>query len=752
MINEHTLVSIYQKLVEEDFKKSTGQENSKQQGYPRHGIIQPDAPIKGFTPEELEEITSEFTGKKEGSLYIEKLVSEGYLVKTAWNSNLYRTIHMDVAIKSAFLRTYYKTDPYIISPRIAIYKLPIATKADRKLNMDYCSKNPKIKPTCKFWQALVKQLKSFFDDNEEALNIYLEFLDKYFGKGGLDPFQAHALALLLNRDGLTLPHRSTIILAPTGFGKTEIFTLYMIAKILKNKMKTKETNENAVLVYPRKALAIDQTSRLIKMLLILNDILTKKNRPKITLGLRDGSTPRSLYEVQKILHEKGNSFRGIVIDGIPLEYEITNGKVLVQMKDKTLDFIIPTKIDMYNRRPDILITNMWALEWRLLDSISAKDISSEYFQYTSTLIIDEVHEYHGISAGFINILINLIRKINETGQLDIIFSTATLPKPEKFIEKISDMKPLKIDFKKFIDDYSKMDSNSNIYQGSRLVIIGIYDIKPTVSWSTYTQLWAIMTSFINFSNRWQNKKFAPKSLIFIQNISEIRSVISGILENINLGEPRDHLVYQLYDIGSPSLCAYSFLNYVDSNAYEQYIKTKMNDKFTELLEMVTEMHSELEDKDKKEVIRDLKDNQDYRYSTIITTSSLELGVDYGSVSFILNGGFDNPISLSQRIGRAGRSIDSLYTSLGIIVTKKVPTESFYLHDPNIWDLLNPFYIERDKPLPVTRDIPRIKERYILEKAILSLALKGISTYNSGRNLIRNTDMLTKFINKILKEV
>ena len=69
---------------------------------------------------------------------------------------------------------------------------------------------------------------------------------------------------------------------------------------------------------------------------------------------------------------------------------------------------------------------------------------------------------------------------------------------------------------------------------------------------------------------------------------------------------------------------------------------------------------------------------------LISTSTLELGIDIGDVAAIIQ--YKLPLeaeSVFQRIGRAGRSLSSLWTCLGIIVLPDSPIASLYLYNEEL---------------------------------------------------------------------
>jgi len=724
-MNETTLIAGYHKLIENEYKKVVD---------PKTKIIKPISKSKegSLTYSEILHVL------KDPKIFKE-LRERGFLVKL--DDDHYRSLHMDVAIRSASIRTYYFGVDYIISPRLEKYYLPIPLKDDRKLLPNSKSVNP-------YEKNLYRSLAGFFDDSI-GVRIFQEILREYFKKGGLDAFQALTLSRLLkeNQPG---SRKTYVISAPTGAGKTEIFLLYALAKILRAKLNG--YSEKILLTYPRKALAVDQTGRIIKMIYIANEVIKKElgdERFLITLGIRDSETKK----VQDLKKEFGRTsqvyFRGIpcplCANDSALVYKMQRGNIVVGCSRDIheFDFIRATREDMGKRSPDLLVSNLWAVEWRLIErKTNKKDINVGFFENLSLLILDEAHEYTGLSGGLVS---GLLRAINETSTVqdfEFILSSATLPKPGDFGRKLTGI-PNTID----IDFRNTMRTYGIKFIGKRLVLIGVYDILPMYSWNTYAQLWSIFMSFINYAHSAQRKKYVPQSLIFIENIKEIRRAIRGVEENISLGEPRDHLTIK--DPFDP----YSYVPYVENDEFYQEIQQSFDqyDRLPQLVNRIGEIHSNVTPKERQRIISELKTGSG-TLGSVFSTSTLEIGVDYGRVGFILNSGVDNIISLRQRIGRGGRSATTLRTVLGIILTKRVPSESFVIHDANLWKKLDPNGDYEGMDLPVSSENSQVQLRYELTKALIRMAQNGEKTYSSGRETINSESKLIEFLKKLLKEL
>ncbi len=184
-----------------------------------------------------------------------------------------------------------------------------------------------------------------------------------------------------------------LLAAPTGSGKTIIFTIYMLAKLLKAKLYGKD--EKVLIIYPRKSLARDQLARLIRILHEFNSKVDYVYTLKVFI--RDDDS----------LKEKGKpiSLRGIKIKDFPLYHEIINNNYNVYLRiaedrRETINWIFDVK--EYSLRnanilneTDIVITNMHMLTRILNNLISGvgNSIWESIITHATLLVIDEAHIY-----------------------------------------------------------------------------------------------------------------------------------------------------------------------------------------------------------------------------------------------------------------------------------------------------------------------------------------------------------------------
>lgn len=657
---------------------------------------------------------------------INTLLKQGFLVQLPkkWEeptSERLRSLHMDVLVRSSHITTQYGRPPYLLSYKFAVSRLIVPSKEDRIIIPNNPLTNDSSK---KLWHAIL----FFFENNQEITNVYVNIIKKYLGDSGLDSYQAYVLRNMLQ----SLDKNTYAIIAPTGSGKTEIYLFYTLATIIKWQMLDDDRKKKAILVYPRKTLTIDQTYRIVRLLSIANQYLRKYNI-LIRFVIRDGDTPHGISDI-----EDGSLFRGI---NCPFCKEKDN-KLVFNINKKTIEckrcrttyeFIIPSREEA--NEANLIATNPWALETRILDS-APKDINAETLSNTALAIFDEVHEYSGLSGGMISSLIEVIRCINYSNELKLVFSSATVPEPKDFIMKLSGN--INCD----VYSYEEIiNNNKNIkISGERLMILGYFMMNPQYSWNTYCQLWSVLMAFLGYAYQ-KSEKLSPQSILFINNIKELRRVKSGYIENLSLGEPKDHLK------NIDSIEPYAYWHYLPFSLRAPIsAKASQEGLSKELESKIAEMYSELPKEKREETANKLRGGEGL---VVLSTSSLELGVDYDGVSFVLNSGLDNPVSLIQRIGRGGRSDKTLRTVLGMILARAVPTEILKSYDLSFMKALAKSNLEGYK-LFVTKDNPQIIKRRMLIEAISRIAKNGENTYASGGSggPIKDTKILIYLVEKI----
>ncbi len=553
------------------------------------------------------------------------LLKEGFIVQIS--QNLYHSLLMDIAYRASDIRIKYGGTKYILESSLELESRPF-------LNLEYVKFDKKDQNL----EELQREFSKIIP--EESVDKFIEALIDA-GIEGLSKYQFLSILQFIREN------RDAVICAPTAFGKTFIFLIPILLYAIRS-IKEKRRGVFAVLFYPRKSLGSDQMGRFVKIIYHIN----QKLNVNITIGIDDGDV-KSIKKLQKL-----EEYRGIKC---PVHTDekllIKNGKVFCPKCNRSFEFIALTKEDFKYKPPTILITNIWAYQFRLCDPVNWKNnYLSENIEY---LVFDEIHAYRSIVAGVLRYFVHLLRSL-VTPKGRLVLSSATIPKLEEFVQKISGLK---------MSDFIKLTYDEKVHgaDGNKLELYLLLGIHPLTSWETYTHELAILLSTIN---RIRAKKNI-QSLIFVDGIRNISRLYTQTLEAIKLGDPRDHLRPEL----SPE----------DAFCYWVYNKDFRipNDLAAELEQLRESIKKNIETHFSEKADRfDVEERiKSGKVDVVFTTSTLELGVDYDNVSVVVNTGIPFSLeSIIQRVGRAGRNEEkTLHSSLCIIIVRNNPLEYFYIY-------------------------------------------------------------------------
>ncbi|MEM4141035.1 MAG: DEAD/DEAH box helicase [Nitrososphaeria archaeon] len=624
---------------------------------------------------------------------IEELNRLGFIIPIG---NIYfRSLLMDIAFRIADIRIKYGGTKYVLESDLTLKKRPF-------LKWDYLKFNENEEKLKNIKNAFLKIVPQDIIDNFlEALTLA--------GIKGLSKYQFLSIEEILNNE------KDAIISAPTAFGKTHIFIIPILLAALRAKIK-EQKGTVAVIFYPRKSLGSDQMGRLIKLIYYIN----KKCNVQLSIGIDDGDV-KTRNEIKD-----GEEFRGIKC---PMHIEesliIKNKKIFCKKCNDFLDFICLTREDFISKPPTILITNIWAYQYRLSDRRYWKNNylspNIEFF------VFDEIHAYRSIVAGVLRYFIQILRTL-VSNKARLILSSATIPKLEEFVQDLTGR-----DISNFLQLI--YDEHFHGKDSEKIELYLLLGINPLTSWETYTHEAAI---FLCTANRIRTNKNL-QSLIFVDSIRNISRLHTQTYEAIELGDPEDHLLSNITPDNPFCYWVYNEEYKLDNNS---------NDKIDKLREEVKnniEMHFS-EKADKFEIEKRIKEGS---IDVVYTTSTLELGVDYDKVSVIMNIGIPFALeSIIQRVGRAGRSEDNtLHSSLCAIVIRNNPLEYFYIYK-GVEEL-----IELDK-------LPRIpvssSNLFVIFYSMLiytmAYLVKNGKEFGKEKDLINDIEILTKNVSNLKNKI
>jgi superfamily II DNA/RNA helicase len=593
----------------------------------------------------------------------------------------------------------------------------------RLVNIRAFEKGSRIPLEYKIYQYQ-EYLPDFGEKSVKEVNVSDEIREMLIksGKETLSNFQLYYINNILKGD-----HKIYVISSPTGTGKSLIFTVPMVQAALKR--------ERTLLIYPRKALAADQLMALLEYLVNINEYLKKEKRYPITIGIDDGDTPKDDDDVTH-----GEEFRGIECPICKKEgknekliYSKENNISLIKCrKGHIFDFIIPTKEKIWERNPLIIITNGFTLNRRLMEP-KAQALFKEPIKY---IVLDEAHVYREETGAHIHFVIKRLKKIlksNTNMEPYIIISSATLPKDTllDFVSKLFQIDKNEI----FWESYEKLVS-----KGKKKYIIHLV-LLP----NPFRSAEVLAENILLFLIEWSYFS-GKKSIFFVDSTHEIhrlRHFAEVIIKRRVKGITRalEHLK-STYDENEPFYWGHYSQKPVNENDFN------LLNAFSNILDY---HYGGLEKRRRFQVEENFKKGLK---RCLLATSTLELGIDIGDVAVIAH--YRYPFSgesYIQRVGRAGRSEESYYTTLSILILTNSPAQLKYVYGEETPSL---FTIPPDYIIPLPLDNDSIKETHQLFEVLDTLAkynkptfiqTSDINEYWKGK---RCADVLSQ-IERLLKD-
>lgn len=560
-----------------------------------------------------------------------------------------------------------------------------------------------------------------------------------------------------------------VLTAPTGSGKTLIFTVVAVAHALAEKAAG-SSRPTVLMIYPRKALARDQLQRLATITFFINAYLDAYNiknynrEPlRLTLGILDGDSPYG-NRVSEAKELKEKPIRGILLEaGLPVEckYKLHEKRLETRCYDQKgqeipYKLVSDLRAELEKEPPDMLITNCSMLEYHI-NPLIKKRRYARLFKNPTLIIIDEAHAYTGPEKVLVASLIHRLFLEKSGGNLDylyneakrhaIILSSATITTVHQSYQNTGEARNAFLnDTRKFAgsllpagllerfkvwrhgdplvaEAYELVEEKSSKKGKRRLSFILLLMPRPSSASSTLIQeatlatlVWSLALRHGRAGRRW-------RFIVFFDNKDDLERVNEWIKEIIvqgrcehcdRLGVPDGNIV----EGGRLQCPVRASLSTEDvKSEWRDYIAAILGEKLSKLdfdfyayrpdafeklaqdhrlwvslaalvsdaspkakiRKLVVETckysnhvgvhHADLKRKEREQIEDKLKRGD---LLGLLSTQTLELGIDISDVSVILQ--YKPPRSAEnfvQRIGRAGRSADSLYTSLGILILSHI---------------------------------------------------------------------------------
>jgi superfamily II DNA/RNA helicase len=622
-------------------------------------------PKSRFTPSELDNLLSPY------GVSMGYLMAQGLLVP--YPDLTYRTMHLDLIYRAVNLKTAFWS---------------------RRIPLEFKLCRPREEFIPSFTEIKLEELLQFTPLPRNLAEAIIKALYNS-GYHGLAFHQNYYLKKILTTD-----NKCYLLVSPTASGKSLIFYLAILVHILRT-LEAKGTK--AIILYPRKALAADQLLKFLKILLVLNTILVKHGLRPVTVGIDDGDTPRSPSsdDVRKRLPFRGIRCVSENCNGM-LRYEPRKDKtsIVCDKCGKVYNEIIGTKGEIWSSCPDIIFSNLSALNRRLM-MVHAQETLGRHLKW---VVMDEAHVYREELGGHSRWLLRRIMarfQIILNDDVRFIVSSATIYNPRGFISKL-----LGISDGVYYEPYEDVLKLSR-EKFRKLTLDLILAPNPLRSAESLAEELALLLAVWGYSN-------GKKGILFVDNVSEVERLYDFVVKTIIIErqEHNDHINPQKVSIVNDILNPFSWksiaqgVNSIDSNSLARIFDFHYG-------ELPAEIRMKVEEEFKRR-------NAGFLFST----STLELGMDIGDVAAVVQ--YKVPItseSYVQRVGRAGRSDRVLRVALGILVVTNSPSQVRYVIGNEHLRLIKP-----QVEIPVAWENEEIKKQHLIFSILDILASQKHPTF------------------------
>lgn len=615
-----------------------------------------------------------------------QLMSQGLLIE--YPDSTFRTMHMDLIFRAVNV----KAAPW--SPKIALeFKIP----------------EPRIEYLPSFDEVQLEELKTFNQLSSNLSEVLCKSLQES-GHKGLAFHQYYYLQKILAEQ-----QKCYMLVAPTASGKSLIFYLAILINVLS---RLNQEGTKTMILYPRKALATDQLSKFLKLVHKINYYLSSKGLRKITIGLDDGDTPRSF---RSDVVKSSEIFRGIkcMKPGCQgsLRYQVIDEKSLIVCEacKEVYDEIFTTKEDIWSGCPDIVFSNLSALNRRMMMK-SAQGLMGPSLKW---IVLDEAHVYREELGGHVRWLLRRLDarfNVLTKGNIRFIISSATIPKPVLFASKLVGLEAERIYFEQY-NEILKLAKR----KFRKITLDVILAPNPLRSAESLVEELALLLGVWCFTN-------LKKAVIFVDNVSEIERLHDFVVNTIICERKahNDHL--------DPAKTQ-GVMNITNTFSWRSITRNVSNIDPLSLAGIYNVHNAELPPQQRAMIENLFKSKNS---GLIFSTSTLELGIDIGDVAAIVQ--YKVPLtseSYIQRVGRAGRSDDILKVALGMLVLTNSPSQVRFILGNEYLRLIDPEQIDPYIEIPVAWENEEIKRQHVIFSILDTVAAKGSPTYLDYTTEIRN---------------
>lgn len=566
------------------------------------------------------------------------------------------------------------------------------------------------------------------------------------GAGRLRLFQEDALFFICERM-LKLgevKEKQLLLSMPTGGGKTEAFMIPTIASVYNQKRKEKTERIKSIVIYPTNALANDQAMRFVELIYSINKQLIIRGVPTdklISIGILSGDTPGHSSNLVK------ESLIKICPECGKVLWKREGDYLVCQNPDCgiNLSFCRLTRESIIENPPDILITNPDEINACLHNPGRAKI----FYSKIDSIIFDEVHVYQGIFGCHVAHLLRRMEEISGNKPLYIGMS-ATIKNAKELAALLFDEPLERI---KYINDKEHVYTDLKRPVKQRLhVYLNPALISKRKNTAKYVRTMSVAGAVGIFVGHLLTDSHFRKSIVFTNYRAEADDLAAyiGQRERLDIrliltSIMKKHQARQPLTQEEMEICQYMFKWFDNISKAVGKIAPQMTVGWNRGgLEKETRIRS-IHSFSRNNILGEGKDK--YPIDLMIATKSLEVGIDIGDVTTVINA--SAPFTANeyvQRVGRGGRKKDSL--AITVVNPENAIDAYFKKHFAEYVDAKDEIYEEA--PIILNNDI--IIRRHIharlLDYIVKKLSLEqGLQWYVKCRNLV--SDFKVMYNGKIM---
>lgn len=559
------------------------------------------------------------------------------------------------------------------------------------------------------------------------------------GTGSLRLFQEDALFFIMEQllECGESKEKQLLLSMPTGGGKTEAFMIPLIASIYHKKKKETKDRVKGIVIYPTNALANDQAMRFVELIYVVNEQLAMQGVPSnklISIGILSGDTPNRDANLQResliqICPRCGKSSWG------------REGNTLICSDaecNTRLDFCRLTKNSILDSPPDILITNPDEINV----SLHNPKMAPIFYSKIDSIVFDEVHVYQGIFGCHVAHLLRRLEELNESKPLYIGMS-ATIGNAQElaallFNEKYENIKYINDKKGKYTDKSRPVKNRLHLILKPAL----ISEKKSEDDKARYVRTMSVAGAVGLFIGHLITDSHFRKSIIFTNYRSEADDLATYVRQ-------RERLDVDLYfktiinkiarheslTIEEVEICQYMY-KWFDSiitavKGAAPMIKVGWNRGGLEKETRIRSIHSF----SRNNLLS--QDSEKYPIDLMVATKSLEVGIDIGDVTTVINA--SAPFTANeyvQRVGRGGRKKDSMAIT---VLNPENAIDAYFIKHFKEYVEAKPDIFE-DAPIILNNDI--IIMRHIKAR-LIDYIVKSLYIYDDIKWNIKFGDIVEK---------